>query len=192
MDINTTNTPIAIPAPDFSKVKLIVGLGNIGDEYVKTRHNAGFLFLDQLAKESFTFEKKFKASVSTLMIDEKKIILAKPHTMMNNSGLAVRLLADYYKLWPKNICIAHDDLDIHLGEFKLQYGKGPKIHNGILSIEKYLSSKSFWRTRIGVDNRSPEARKNIRGHAYVLGMFTNEELDSLKNSNRAIIQDISS
>jgi peptidyl-tRNA hydrolase, PTH1 family len=191
MDINTINktTPAV---PDFSKVKLIVGLGNVGDEYLKTRHNAGFLLLDQLATEPFTSEKKFKANVSSVMFGEQKIILAKPNTMMNNSGLAVRLLADYYKLWPKNICIAHDDLDIRLSEFKLQYGKGPKIHNGILSIEKYLSSKSFWRIRIGVDNRSPETRKNIRGHAYVLGMFSNEELDTLKTSNSAIIQNISS
>lgn len=191
MDSKTVNQ-ITPTLPDFSKVKLIVGLGNIGDEFIKTRHNAGFLLLDQLATEPFVVERKFKASVSSVMIGNKKIILAKPNTMMNNSGLAVRLIADYYKLWPKNICIVHDDLDIHLSEFKLQYGKGPKIHNGILSIEKYLSSKSFWRIRIGVDNRSPETRKNIRGHAYVLGMFTNEELDILKNTNKSIIQNISS
>lgn len=175
---------------DFSKIKLIVGLGNRGEKFVKTRHNAGFLLLDQLATEPFQLEQKLHAEISNVTIDDQSVILAKPTTMMNNSGMAVRQIADYYKIWPKYVCVAFDDLDIKLGEYKLQFGRGPKVHNGISSVETYLNSKSFWRIRIGVDNRTPEVKRNMRGQDYVLSKLGLEDFDVLKSTNEDIIEHI--
>ena len=92
---------------------------------------------------------------------------------MNKSGLAVSKFAKYYIQNTKYLYVAHDDLDIPLGEFKIQFAKGPKLHNGIESVEKALSTKDFWRIRIGVDNRDSDNR--IPGEKYVLEDFTQEE-----------------
>jgi len=170
---------------NIQNIKLIVGLGNPGKEYTKTRHNAGFLFLDYLC-ESFLTENKFKSEVSSININSKKILTTKPLTYMNSSGEAVLAISQFYKINPEEILVVHDDLDIKLGEYKLQFNKGPKVHNGILSIENMLSSSEFWRLRIGIDNRDGELRKNISGSDYVLGRFTQEELDVLAQTFKAI------
>lgn len=162
---------------DINSIKLIVGLGNPGKEYVKTRHNAGFIFLDLLSNEFLT-ETKFKAEIANVTIN-KKILLAKPTTYMNASGESVVAICNFYKLLPKEILVVHDDLDVKLGEYKLQFNKGPKVHNGILSIENLLATTEFWRLRVGIDNRTEELRKLISGSDYVLGRFSPEELDAL-------------
>lgn len=160
---------------DISEIKLIVGLGNTGLEYERTRHNAGFIFLDSIAQSNFKEEKKFKA----LMSEHNGIKLAKPTTFMNSSGEAIRAISDFYKINPSQILVVHDDLDIKLGEYKLQFDKGPKVHNGISSIENHLGTSEFWRLRIGIDNRTPELKANISGADYVLGRFSSEELEIL-------------
>ncbi len=160
------------PVFDYSKIKLIVGLGNIGREYKNTRHNAGFLFLDYMYNsENFSEDSKLKSFIKRA---ENKV-LAKPTTFMNLSGQAVSLISNYYKIKSHEILLVHDDLDIKLGEYKITYTKGPKVHNGIISVEETLKTNKFWRLRIGVDNRTPELRKHIKGNDYVLSSFLQEE-----------------
>lgn len=154
---------------------LIVGLGNLGEEYEKTRHNAGFMFLDKLAgKENFSFDKKQEAEV--LMM--KNFILVKPQTFMNDSGRAVRKVMDFYKLKIENVVIVHDDLDIAFGEYKIQKEKGPKVHNGVRSVEQCLGRTDFFRVRIGIDNRQPDVNYGT-GADYVLSKFSKVELEDL-------------
>ncbi len=143
-------------------MKLIVGLGNPGKEYERTRHNVGAIFVDYLKKKEIP----------------QGIIAAKTDTFMNDSGLSVRKMVDYYKLELDKLCVVHDDLDIPLGSYKIQKGKGPKLHNGILSIENELSSTDFWRIRVGVDARDNDNR--IPGEKYVLEKFSEEELKILQ------------
>lgn len=140
-------------------MKLLVGLGNPGAKYEQTRHNVGFMFLDYLKQQH-----KLDKQVQTL----------KPETYMNRSGIAVSRELSFYKLQPADLMVVHDDLDLKLGEFKIQFGKGPKLHNGIESIEHSIGSKEFWRVRVGVDNRVPDNR--VSGESYVLQNFTPEEL----------------
>lgn len=180
-------------------IKLIVGLGNVGKNYVRTRHNAGFLFLDFIADKEFNEEAKFKALMSEargqmLEVGEQtsekgiptsgfrlptSVLLAKPTTMMNLSGDSVQLISNFYKIKPEEILVAHDDLDIQFGKYKIQFDKGPRIHNGINDIESRLGTTSFWRLRIGIENRESENEYKIAGRDYVLDKFTNDELQVL-------------
>jgi PTH1 family peptidyl-tRNA hydrolase len=154
---------------------LIVGLGNPGEEYQKTRHNVGFLFVDVLAgKENFSLDKKHEAEVLTL----KDVILVKPQTFMNDSGRAVRKIMDFYKLGIDEVIIVHDDLDIAFGEYKVQKEKGPKIHNGVKSVEQCLGRTDFWRVRIGIDNRQPDVGYGT-GADYVLSSLSKAEIVEL-------------
>jgi peptidyl-tRNA hydrolase, PTH1 family len=165
-------------------MKLIVGLGNPGEKYKNTRHNVGWRVLDTLAlkisntklqitneaqNSKFKTEKKFNAEI----IKINDLILAKPQTFMNSSGVAVKSLTTFYKLPTANIYIIHDDLDIPLGKYKIQFGKGPELHYGVKSIEEELGTKEFWRVRVGIDNRDPENR--IHGEIYTLQEFSEEE-----------------
>lgn len=142
-------------------MKLIIGLGNPGEKYKKTRHNAGFMVIDSMDKKS-----------------SSKLILAKPRTFMNESGKAVKEMVKKYAVKTPDLLLIHDDLDISFGSFKLQFGKGPHQHNGVASIEDCLGSKEFWRLRVGIDNRQIGSKQ--AGEDYVLGKFATEELKSLK------------
>jgi len=154
---------------------LIVGLGNPGEEYKKTRHNAGFMFVDKMAgRENFSMDKKQEAEV----LKKGDILLVKPQTFMNDSGRAVRKIVDFYKLGIENVVIVHDDLDIAFGEYKIQKEKGPKVHNGIGSIEQCLGRNDFWRVRVGIDNRQPGISYGT-GADYVLSNMSGEEMKEL-------------
>ena len=142
-------------------MKLIVGLGNPGERYKNNRHNVGHIVVDVL-----------KRRISN------KAIVRKSDCFINQSGEFVKKLVEQYRLNPSDLWVIHDDLDIPLGSYKIQKGKGPKLHNGINSIEEKLGTDEFWRVRVGVDNRSPEDR--ISGEEYVLQDFTEEELKLLK------------
>ncbi|MBU0572736.1 aminoacyl-tRNA hydrolase [Patescibacteria group bacterium] len=156
-------------------MKLIVGLGNPGDKHRNNRHNSGYLVVDEMANQLFEEEwssvKKFQ---SLIIKHEGLFMLAKPQTFMNQSGEAVKKLIDQYKIKSSDLWVIHDDLDIALGDYKIQKGKGPKLHKGIKSIEDKIGKTDFWRVRIGVDNRSAENK--ISGEAYVLQDFTEEEV----------------
>ena len=146
-------------------MKLIVGLGNPGTQYATTRHNVGFQYIDYL--------------ITNQLLDKQTKTL-KPDTYMNRSGIAVAKKLNFYKLKPVDLIVIHDDLDLRLGEFKIQLGKGPKLHNGIESIEQLLKTKEFYRVRIGIDNRNPNNR--ISEESYVLQSFTLSELEILKQT----------
>ncbi len=151
-------------------MKLIAGLGNPEDKYTNNRHNVGFIFVDFLSEKlNLTFEKQN----NYLIAKNDKIILIKPQTFMNDSGKAIILAKNFYKVDLNDIYIVHDDLDIVLGDYKIQLSTGPKIHNGINSIEENLKSKDFWRVRVGVDNR--DVKNRIPGDIYVLEDFTETE-----------------
>lgn len=166
---------------DISKIKVIVGLGNIGKRYVTTRHNAGFLFVDRIADNSFKESGQLESFISEIQVKNNKIFLIKPLTLMNNSGRAVQKFLAYNKILPSETIVFHDDLDILLGKFKIQFGKGPKIHNGINSIENSLATESFWRGRIGIENRTATEKEHIEGVNYVLGRFNQEEISILRS-----------
>lgn len=150
-------------------MKVIVGLGNPGVEHSKNRHNVGFMVVDRLAGEAASWESKF----NSLILKSADRLLVKPQTFMNRSGDVMAEIVSFYKVSMADLVVIHDDLDIRLGEFKVVQGVGPKIHNGLISIEDSLGKKDFWRVRIGVDNRSSEAR--APGDEYVLANFLPEE-----------------
>lgn len=157
-------------------MKLIVGLGNPGKEYEGTRHNAGFEFVNKMAGgDRFGLNKKFEAEI----LEKDGLILVKPQTFMNESGRAVRKIVDFYKLSLDSLVIVHDDLDINLGEFKIQKGVGPKVHNGIASVEQSLGETNFWRVRLGIDNRKIQ-QTNLSGADYVLSRFGQDEREVFK------------
>jgi peptidyl-tRNA hydrolase, PTH1 family len=170
-------------------MKLIVGLGNPGEKYVNTRHNAGFLVVEKLQLDIYPdypwkFENKFNADIS--MAGEA--ILVKPLVFMNNSGDVVGSLINFYKIPKENLFVIHDDLDIRLGEWKLQFAVGPKLHNGIASIEERIGTKDFWRLRLGVDNRTEDNR--IPGEEYVLQNFSEDEMNIFSEATINAIKDL--
>lgn len=122
------------------------------------------------------WEKKFDAEILRL----GELLLVKPQKFMNRSGEVVKNLVNFYKLEPGDLWVAHDDLDILLGEYKIQSGVGPKVHNGVTSVESNLGTKDFWRVRMGVDNRDQRSEFRIQGEEYVLSDFTNEEMVIIK------------
>lgn len=136
-------------------IRLIVGLGNIGAEYERTRHNAGFWLADRLADRyhaSFQHERKFFGSVARVRVAGAEVWLLKPATYMNLSGQAVVALALFYRILPHQILVVHDELDLPAGEAKLKQGGGVAGHNGLKDIRARLSSDQFWRARVGIDH----------------------------------------
>jgi len=136
-----------------SSIRLVVGLGNIGAEYERTRHNAGFWFVDAVARKagtSFSSERKFHGETARLRDRGRELWLLKPSTWMNRSGQAVVALALYYKILPTQILVAHDEVDLPPGTVKLKRGGGTAGHNGLKDIQAKLSTPDFWRLRIGV------------------------------------------
>ena len=134
-------------------VRLIIGLGNPGVEYEKTRHNAGFWLVDEYAKKlhaSFSLEKNMAAWVAKGRHDGQTIILAKPTSFMNRSGQAAGALMRFYKLQPEQVLVLHDELDLLPGQAKLKKGGGHAGHNGLRDIQQVFSSPEFWRLRIGI------------------------------------------
>ena len=179
-------------------MKLIVGLGNPGEKYKNTRHNVGFVVLDKLAQElgikNFESSKKLQSLIyiySQPTSHNSQLVLAKPQTFMNNSGIAVKKLVDFYKVDKSNLWVIHDDLDIKFGQYKIQFGKGPKVHGGLLSIYKELGTKNFWHVRVGVDNRSMNIESRTTGEEYVLQEFTGQEELVLLKMLESIIGDLS-
>lgn len=162
-------------------MKLIVGLGNPGKEYENTRHNVGYVVLDILGKLTANIEydknpailvwKEERAVYSlTYSVRPELCLLLKPKLFMNNSGKALKSTVNKYKIRAQDILVIHDDLDLPLGSYKLQFGKGPRSHNGIKSIEEALSTKDFYRLRVGVDERLV-SRQRVSGETYVLSNF---------------------
>jgi peptidyl-tRNA hydrolase, PTH1 family len=195
-------------------MKLIVGLGNPGDKYEGTRHNLGFIVVEQLLKDYEPVEKTVWSKDAKLKSDvvrfdwqpkggaDERIILAKPMTYMNNSGMAVELLRNYYKVDPSDIWIVHDELDLPLGSMKIRLGGAAAGHHGVESIMAALGTDKFWRFRlgIGVGNEKHTARQSRENggneklisrrkiHSvedFVLGRFTVHDKGKIKELTKA-------
>ena len=154
-------------------MKMIVGLGNIGRQYAQTRHNVGFMIVDELAsKLNVTFQtSKFEAQVATAFQDGEKILLVKPATYMNDSGRAVGPLMSYYNVDPADLLVIHDDLDLPLGKVRLKQKGSAGGHNGIKSSISHVGDQHFKRVKVGIDH--PQKMSVVD---YVLGKFTPAEV----------------
>jgi peptidyl-tRNA hydrolase, PTH1 family len=162
-------------------MKLIVGLGNPGKKYERSWHNLGFAVLDLLRKElnltDFKKSVKFKGEITKGEVGNETIILLKPTTFMNNSGLAVAALSSYFKIKPKDIIIIHDDLDLPLGKLRLATNSSAGGHNGLKSIIEQLGSKEFYRIKIGIKT---ELVDKINPADYVLTGWDKEQSIAVK------------
>jgi PTH1 family peptidyl-tRNA hydrolase len=133
-------------------LRIIVGLGNPGPEHQVTRHNAGFWFVDVLAQRhgvEFRDYRKFSGETARISISGQDIVLSKPTTYMNRSGLSVRQLSDFYKIAPDEILVAHDELDLPVGSVRLKHGGGHGGHNGLRDTIAHVGD-GFWRLRLGI------------------------------------------
>lgn len=165
-------------------MKLIVGLGNPGKEYVNTRHNIGYSLLDYLCsnkKIEFNNE-KFDALYAEYNTDNDKIIMIKPTTYMNLSGKAVKKYMDFYKIDSNDILVVQDDLDMELGKIKFVYNSSSGGHNGIKDIEKFINTKEYLRLKIGISKDKSKDTKD-----YVLGRFNDSELNILNESYKKLV-----
>ena len=140
---------------DITPVRLIVGLGNPGNEYSQTRHNAGFWLVDEVLRRfsagaTLTEETKFHGHTGQILIGSQMCRLLLPNTFMNRSGLSVASLANFYKIEPEAILVAHDELDIAPGTVRLKVGGGHGGHNGLRDTIKALDTNNFYRLRIGI------------------------------------------
>ena len=145
-------------------IKLFVGLGNPGPEYAATRHNAGFWWIDQLARRlnvSLTLERAYKGRVARANVAGQSVWLLEPQTFMNLSGQSVSALARFFKIAPDEILVAHDELDLPAGEAKLKFGGGHAGHNGLRDIHAQLGTGGYWRLRLGIGH--PGARHEVVG-----------------------------
>lgn len=174
-------------------MKCFIGLGNPEEKYSHNRHNAGFLFVDYVYKTLGHFPEwkhdyYLKSFITKSTGGKEEYILVKPQTFMNLSGIAVQAVIKRFSIQvDKDLYIAHDDLDIPLGKFKIQQ-EGPPLHNGISSIEQTLKTKDFWRIRIGIENRQGV---KIPGEAYVLDNFKSGEIAVIEEINQTILQKLS-
>lgn len=157
-----------------SPPQLIVGLGNPGSKYDRTRHNVGFEVVDQLAKEwggQWQENKRFQGWVTEVRHQGEKLILLKPLTYMNRSGQAVRAVLDWYKIAPEGVLVVYDDLDLPVGRLRLRLGGSAGGHNGMKSIISHLNTQQFPRLRLGIDKSGP-AKETV---SHVLGKFAPDE-----------------
>ncbi|OBF24991.1 aminoacyl-tRNA hydrolase [Mycobacterium sp. ACS4331] len=153
---------------------LVVGLGNPGPNYAKTRHNLGFMVVDILAdrmRETFKVHKRSGAEVATGSVGGRAVVLAKPRVYMNESGRQVGPLAKFYSVAPADVIVIHDELDIDFGRIRLKAGGGVAGHNGLRSVASALSSNDFARVRVGIGR--PPGQKS--GAAFVLEQFNAAE-----------------
>ncbi len=178
-------------------MKTIVGLGNPGKKYEKSRHNVGFLAVDALAekhKAGWRLQKKFQALISEV----EDALLIKPLTFMNRSGFSVQLALSYYKLLPKRwgvirkesdlsqeLIVIHDDKDLPLGRYKISTDSGSAGHRGVNSIINHLKTKKFKRIRIGI---SSPAQNDLDTADFVLQNFSSEEMKKVKQVIEEILE----
>lgn len=173
-------------------IQLIVGLGNIGQEYAQTRHNAGWWMLDELAATwgaSFREDKKYYAEVAKANTPQGEVWLMKPSTYMNKSGQAVGALANFFKIPVSDLLVLHDELDIPPGHVRLKKGGGNGGHNGLKDIQAKMGSADFWRVRLGIGH--PGDRNLVSG--FVLNKPSRDDREAIDEAiwrTRCEINDI--
>ena len=161
-------------------MKVILALGNPGEKYVHTRHNAGFLVIDQLAagqSAQFSNKPKFSADIAELNMSGEKILLVKPTTYYNEVGIAARAILDFYKLTLDDLLIIHDDTALDFGKIRVRKGGRDAGSNGLKSLHAHIGS-DFWHIRIGTDNL---LRRQIGDVDFVLSKFNADEQKSLRD-----------
>ena len=170
-------------------IQLIVGLGNPGKEYEKTRHNAGAWFVEELAdttNATLRFENKNQGLHAQTKLHGHDLHLLIPTTFMNLSGQSVKALASYYKILPENILVAHDEIDLPAGDIRLKFDGGHGGHNGLRDIIRHLGTNQFYRLRIGVGR--PTTSKEV--HDYVLNAPNKSDRElintAMQNANRIL------
>jgi len=154
-------------------IRLIAGLGNPGSKYDRTRHNAGFWFVDELARRyqgQFAPEKRCSGAVCKISIAGESVWLLKPMTFMNRSGLSVRQLCDFFRIPPQAVLVVHDELDLSVGDVRLKQGGGHGGHNGLRDLHAHLGP-DYWRLRLGIGH--PGDRDAVVG--YVLSPPSRDE-----------------
>lgn len=159
-------------------MKLVVGLGNPGKEYINTRHNIGFSFIDfYLNKKNIDgkWTNKFDGEYLEATINGEKVLFLKPLTYMNLSGNSVRKIMDYFKIDVSDILIVSDDLDLNVGNFKLRLNGSSGGHNGLKSIESSVGTSNYKRLKVGISKNIVSDTKD-----YVLGNFSKEEKETLE------------
>lgn len=166
-------------------MKLIVGLGNVGEQYKKTRHNVGFVVIDRLLEkiEETTKKSKFNGDI----YKNSDFILAKPHTFMNNSGTFIKQLIDFYKINIDDVLIVYDDIYTGIGKAKIKMKGSSGGHNGIASIIQQLNTQEFKRIKIGIGNEKLD--KSMLS-SFVLGNFSSNELTTLQEVVEKVLESI--
>jgi PTH1 family peptidyl-tRNA hydrolase len=183
-----TSDPTNYYTVGLNKTILLVGLGNPGKEYEDTRHNAGFLCIDEFVSktdgmEDWIQKKDLKCLLSSGRVGENRVIAIKPTTFMNLSGEAVQAVISFYKIDPSNIVAIHDELDIDFGQIRLRQGGSSAGHNGIKSITEHIGEE-YGRIRIGVGPKTPE---KIKSEDFVLQKFSPEQQEQLPNLKREVL-----
>jgi PTH1 family peptidyl-tRNA hydrolase len=173
---------------DAIEMYLLAGLGNPGPQYSGTRHNVGFMLLDYLARETGAgfAESKWKAMTAKTVISGATVIMLKPETYMNLSGIAVSQAAHFYKVEPAKIIVLHDDLDIELGRIKMVSGGGDGGHKGVRSIIEHLGTSDFPRIKIGIGRPAGP----VPPDKYVLANFGPEELTAVNQKMPAVLEGV--
>ena len=171
----------------LNKTILLVGLGNPGKEYDLTRHNVGFLCIDEFVRKTDEMEewqqkKNLKCLLSSGQMGDTRVIAIKPTTFMNLSGEAVQAVANFYKASPGNIAVIHDELDIDFGQIRLRQGGSDAGHNGVKSVTQHLG-EDYGRVRVGVGPKRPA---KIDSTDFVLQKFSAEEQEQLPNLTREV------
>ncbi|MBP3821053.1 aminoacyl-tRNA hydrolase [bacterium] len=169
-------------------MKLIIGLGNVGDKYCFTRHNIGFMTVDKLALEKnvqFRENIKLKCFITKFKYASDDVMLIKPTTFMNLSGSSLKLVMDYYKIHSDDILVVYDDLSLDLGRIRFRPSGSDGGHNGIKSIIKSIGTQSFARLKIGIGPQPP-----IPSEHFVLQNFDKSQLDDLKHVLKKSIEGI--
>ncbi|MBM7544388.1 aminoacyl-tRNA hydrolase [Periweissella beninensis] len=161
-------------------MKMIVGLGNIGQKYAQTRHNIGFMVVDKILAEKKVSLKQTKqaAMIAQTTINAEKVLLVEPTTYMNDSGIAVKALMDYYNIDLADVLIIHDDMDRPMGQLRLRQKGSAGGHNGLKSIIAHTGSSEFKRLKFGIDHPQHNQEAVVN---YVLGKFSKEQQASLED-----------
>jgi PTH1 family peptidyl-tRNA hydrolase len=171
------------------KTQLIVGLGNPGEKYKKTRHNIGFILLDSLAQKmgvSFEFNSDFNAEIAEIKQRKEKVILCKSQTFMNNSGRAVSKIINYYKIDLENLLVIQDEIDLPFGKTKFSTNSSSAGHKGIQSIIDHLGTQDFQRLRFGINQENHSLPTEI----FVLKNFSREEFELIQEFNPETILNV--
>lgn len=182
-------------------MKLLVGLGNPGEKYRKTRHNMGFIVLDhllnkfeQLSNSFWDEEKKIKSQTKKVNIKGTSTLLLKPLTFMNDSGIAVAAASSYYKIKPEDIIIIHDDLDLPLGKIRVRFGGGHGGHKGVESVINIINTDKFLRIRLGIghphhhEGKVKTGKSHIAVEDFVLANFASGDRGKVKTMTSQVVK----